>query len=502
MDGISVWDLQTGTIANKIKPQEMGGLAFSGNRGNLIVSQDGGDFLAYSRLDGAWLCQDSFVSSRSYEFGAHWIHEDTLRIATCFTTNMVEIYELRPTSNPPLHLLDFFTVPPHESGFSFSPVSYHATFVTGMEVVVLDVRSSKTLLRTEVAQENLSPQGRFSPDGRFFACGLSGREIRVWQHTHTGYLPWSSLRPRLSFEGFSFSPISPLILTWGPEGIQLLHPDGRLNPPSPDGGESGYRRQDHLVAYSADHAHIATARKKDRNITVLDLLSGTLRRSINTNMEIREIGAVDDTIFVANEGVFAWWDLKPGGRAPGTHAALEAASDAVIVINPNAQHFALSHDYSRVAFSVGTTVFLYDVGAQETTAERESESSILDLRFSFNGHGLQLLTRHDLLVFHPPGSPRKHPHYLMEWGLVEDGGFGNSTYKIQEDVWSWANLFSRGCHILSGSGQWVVNPRGSRLLWLPPSWRVKHWEHARWGGDFLALLDGRHELPIIIEFCP
>ena len=368
---------------------------------------------------------------------------------------------------------------------------------------MLDLRNSKVLLRTEMARVDLSPPGRFSSDGRFFACGMSEREIRVWRNTATGYTLWNNLRSRSPIEEFSFSPTTSLILTWGPEGIQLLYPDDRPSPPSPDSGKPGYQQRDHLVAYSTDHTHIATARQEEGIITVLDSLSGTLRRSINTDMKIREIGVVDETVLAANEGVLARRDLKTGRRVHGSHPAREAVNDGAMVIDPRAQHLALSHDCSRIAFPVEETVFLYDVNSQKITAEHKLDNRIFNVRFSPNGHGLRVLTRRTVFT-HPglfvPKSFLRPPYYLVELDLVEDGGFGGATHEIPEDAWSWANVFSRGCRIWSGPEQWVVDPRGSKLLWLPPSWRAKRWDDARWNGDFLALLDGRHELPIIIEF--
>ena len=501
----SVWDLQTGATIDEPETRDFGKLAFSANGGNVNFFKNRGDLLRYSVLRYEWLGQ-GFEFPQSYESGAHWIHEDTLRIATSFETDgvyVVEIQEVQPTSTPSLHLLASFPAPPHESGFSFSPASYHASFGTGMEIIVLDVRDSRVLLRTEVARAHPQSLERFSPDGRFFACGVSEREIRVWQNTPTGYVPWSNLRSRLPFEGFSFSPTTPSILTWGPGGIQLLYPDDRLSPPSPDNGRPNHQQRDHLVAYSADHAHIATARKEDGMITVLDPLSGTLRRSINTNMEIREIGIVDDTIFVANSRVLAWWDLKTGERAHGTHAVLEAAA---IVVDPRTRNLAFSHDYSHIAFSVAhshpdavdaeSTVILYDVNAQKIIAERKLANSILAIRFFPNTPRLRLLTHRWVLPFQQCFTSQ---HSLVELDPVEGGGSGAATHSVTADAWPWVGLFSRGCRIW---GQWVVDSRGSKLLWLPPSWRAKRWDEARWDGSFLALLDGRYELPIIIEFCP
>ena len=48
--------------------------------------------------------------------------------------------------------------------------------------------------------------------------------------------------------------------------------------------------------------------------------------------------------------------------------------------------------------------------------------------------------------------------------------------------------------------KWVMDPRGRKMLWLPPNWRFSTWEEARWDGNFLALLHQYHPEPIIIEF--
>ena len=505
-----VWDLQTGVITNNIKHRNFGKLAFSGNRGTITILEDCGDFVTYNALHHAQLYQGSFVSSQSYGLGAHWINEDTLRIATSSKTNgvsVIEIRELRPTSTPPFHLIASFPAPPHDrkSGFSFSSVSYHASFATRMEVVILDVRNSRALLRFQVGRARLSPPGRFSPDGRFFACAMSGREIRVWQNTPTGYVPCGNLQSRLPFEEFSFSPTTPSILTWGPEGIQLLCPDDRLSPPeSPGSSGLDHRRRDHLVAYSADHAYIATARQEDGIITVLDHLSGTLRRSINTSMRIQEIGAVDDAIFVVSESSFAWWDPQTGGRVHGARGAQEVVNDVAMVIDLHAENLASSNDCSQIAFSLRGTVFVYDVNVQKIIAQykpRHDMHGILDIRFSLDMNCLRLFTRR--WASDRPSFFRGRREYLLEeLEIMDNGDFGDVTCKLLDNSWSWVDLFSRGCRIWSGSGQWVVDPRGSKLLWLPPSWRVTGWNDVRWDGDFLALLDGRHELPIIIEFCP
>ena len=184
---------------------------------------------------------------------------------------MINIYELQPTSTPPFHMLSSFSVPYCAGTFSFSPVSFHASFITSARVVILDIQNSKFILDAKVAREGDRLPGQFSPNGCFFACQGSGHEICIWQNTPTTYVLWGILRHRLPVKGFSWSPTSFSILCWANEGIHLLHP----SPLSPDGGEPNNLHKGHLVAYSPDQTQIAITQQRDSIVTILDSISGT-----------------------------------------------------------------------------------------------------------------------------------------------------------------------------------------------------------------------------------
>lgn len=208
-----------------------------------------------------------------------------LRFATSFKADgelVINILELQPTATPPLPVVKSFPVLPCDGRFSFSSVSFHASFVSWEEVIILDVRDSKILLQTRVHLYDLSgePRGHFSPDGSLFTCATSLYDIRIWKKTPTGYAPWRSLTPRSGISRFSFSPTAVLFLTWSREGIQLLLPDNFVNPSPPNMVELNCRRAEHLVAYSVDGSRIATVRQDDSVVTVLDALSGSPQQSI------------------------------------------------------------------------------------------------------------------------------------------------------------------------------------------------------------------------------
>jgi len=198
-----IWDTQTSVVINDIGTDDFGEIAFSGIQGSIALVNN-------------------------HQLGGYWAHDASLGFAKSFWADgqpTIRICELQSASNPSLPVVTSFPVPPYEGNFFFSPVFSHASFVTETDVVILDVKESKTLFRTTVACPLYVPPGRFSPNGRFFACGTLGNEICVWENASAGYMPRSNLRPKLPYTGFTFSPAGTSILNWGSEGIELLHPE-------------------------------------------------------------------------------------------------------------------------------------------------------------------------------------------------------------------------------------------------------------------------------------
>ena len=273
---VSVWDVQTGVAIIDIHVSQFGVLVFSGNcrtitllgSNDILYDEANGTFSTYDGVNGTHICKGELPASSEFLPGAHWAYEESLRFSMSSESDAeltVNIWELRPTSTPPFHVVESFTVSLYDGETSFSHVSFHASFTTETEVVILDLRDSRTLLQVGPAHPPYTPLGHFSPDGCFFACGTQEGEICIWKNSFASYVPWSTLRPRLPFSGFSFSPITSSILAWGPDGVQLLEPGNHPVVPSPDKLKRRQQGGNHLVAYSADRMHIATARQGDRH---------------------------------------------------------------------------------------------------------------------------------------------------------------------------------------------------------------------------------------------
>ena len=480
---LHVWDAQTGAIINETQIWGLGEIAFSGNRKVVHFLEGGYCFYVYDALDGTQLNKGRLSRWSSHQLGAHWAQEDLLSFATSFETDgklVVNIQELRLTSSASYPAAKLFHVPPHGGTFSFSPASFHASFVTETEIVVLDVRRSKILLRVKATRQPYTPPGHFSPDGRFFACGTREPRICVWKNM-ANYVPWSSLKPRLPFKEFSFSPATSSILTWDQQGIQLLHIGSHPTPTSPGGNEPNRQRGDYLVAYSADWAHITTARREDGVITALGPRSSTWRGSIDTGVGIRDMKIVRSHALVTDGNRLVRWDLGAG----------EVTSEAFIT--SGAESAALSNDCSKIAFTrSGTAIYLYDVKARAIVWGYEADRRVLDIRFPHNQRTLWLHTH--------TSHPSNGPNYAEEWEIAEGGSLRCVQRRSLADAWSWDNLFSGGYRIESQSGEWVVDLAGNKLLWLPPNWRTNRLGDVRWNGDSLVLVGGHRPEPTIIRF--
>ena len=383
-----------------------------------------------------------------------------------------------------------FTILSHNGIFFFSPISLHASFVSETEVVILNLQDSKILFHTKEDQQLYTPPGQFSPDGSSFACKTSQQEICLWKNTPTGYVPWSHLKPRSPFVDFSFSPTMNSIVAWSQEGMQLLHLDNQLSPPST---EMMSKNGDHLVAYSMDRTYIATARQQDSSITVL---FGTSQQHIDTGMVIQDIKIVNNTMFVADGHKVLSWNFSSSGVAQSTHSAYEVA---VSPINPSHKVHAidccaLSNNCSQIAIAALGSISLQDTEPQgflgPMTAVMPS-ATIHGLRFSPDGSQLLALVN----------SPFMSKH-IIRMEIVEDQHFGDITGFCMNTL-SWVDIFAPcDYHIGHGSG-WVKDSRsGDNILWLPLNWRTESETEVRWDSNFLAFVGAHHPEPIIIEFQP
>ena len=527
-----VWDTQTGVVVNEFDPLDVGTVMFHGDQRTitLISSQS---IYTYDALDGVQLGKASLPLYSN--FGIHWIHENTLQFAINHNSGgkpVIDIYKLQPT-NPP-QILSSFPLPHKVAGFSLSPASLHISFISQEEVIVYDVQDSKPLLQTKVKSQSPShlQPGQFSADGQFFMCSSSG-EVCVWKSIPNSYVPWCRLQPRFQFCGLLWSPTSIPILCWGEDGIQLLHPDNGPNHLLPNEVDSLPPQNEHLVAYSADRSHIATARKYCDIITVFDCTSGTSQQFTNRDMKILDIKVVDNTVFAVDKYKLVGWALEPDGNTRGSNSTGRATIVETLDIGIDPHHLTLSQDCSQIASVKGRGVFLYDVKTQETVCKHVAKFTPA-IRFSNDGTqlwstlssdyyfvGLEMTegwnSATDIMKglenkdYQNSAKDTRTDQESREVAIEGDKGGEEVVKDLEEEGEIMGDLehggavfghFSPNGYCVGEDLGWVIDSRGRRLLWLPPSWRAKIKADTRWDGNFLALLGGHNPLPIIIEFRP
>jgi len=460
-------------------------------------------FLAYDRPNGRVMHKGQLNLPKDYQLGAQWVHEESLHFASSFKTNgklTVNIQTIQPASVPPNLTVKSFPVPPLDGCFSFSPASFHASFVTRAKIIILDVQNSKVLLNTGVTQVLYEPQGQFSLDGRFFMCGTLGHEhICIWRHTPTCFVPWSTVQPRLPLDKFLFSPTATSIVTWGSEGVQLLCPGGFSSSPPPNKVKSLQQHGNHLVAPSADGTCIATAQRGGSVVTVLDSLSGGLQWSIHTGVQVQSIGIADNTLFVVDGHKLISWNLGAWG---GVTTSGSCGTVAVGVHMDKAKNLTLSNDCSKIAFTVLRTVFLYDITAQAMLTEHIIRGEAVTIQFSQDGHWLYAFTIVKPSVFSVGQVLRGPTYYLTKFKVGGDGSVVGVTTEQLEDWESWVRLVQPRGYCVEIGSCWLVDSGGCKHLWLPPGWRTKYESDVRWEGNFLGLVGSHCPRPIVIELQP
>ena len=352
---ICIWGVKTGVIINNIKHQEPLEFVFSGNHRTAALLWKDGTFHIYDGPNGTCIYKDKLMPSADFLLGSQWTHEESLQFPTIVKNNgklVVSIQEFQPNSTPPFSLIRSFLIPPHDGKISFSPVLFHASFVTRTEVIILNVQDLRVLLKAEASSYYTSP-GLFSSDGCFFACAIGKCGIGVWKNTSTNYVPWSSLQPKLLFKEFSFSPTKSSTLTWGGKGIQLLEPGNHPTNLSPNKLKHHPQNKSHPVAYSANGIYIVTAQKEDRIVTALNTLLNTPKQSFDTNMPILDIKIVNNIVFAAGRHRFVKWHLEVEGAMCNSHSTMRVTVDETYQISSIVtpiEHLTLSGDCSNIAF--------------------------------------------------------------------------------------------------------------------------------------------------------
>ena len=238
-----------------------------------------------------------------------WTHGEYLRFATV-KPGAIAIWEVGFTSKHTLAEIESLPAPDNivSGQCLFLPTRSRIAFIFQEAVVVWDTRDSKTLL--DFVDDNRPVGLSFSSDGRFFACGTTGREIHLWKESPTGYV----LHQKLVYSILDLS-------RFGGEddtAVVLLSPNGESIIASKRPETQLWRTTDPVISlssvptqpvtetrfildFSQDESLAAVARLEDNIATIIDLRSGDTRLIIDVGTSIWGLRATGNTIVVVGD---------------------------------------------------------------------------------------------------------------------------------------------------------------------------------------------------------
>ena len=518
------WDLQTGVLASVISPTykrdhhgylsvaysvcgTMLGVLVECNR-SLVIS-------TYNVLSGTHI--------HSYPVNGKALHMRTQGDRLQFTTvesTSITMWEVGFTS---MHApTEVWTLPmpddcqydsqySRQLGCPFHPTPPRIASATGKQVLIWDLRDSKSLLDTQSTSQRIA----FSLDGRLFATGRDwDPKIHLWKESPTGYILHREFSPDTEAFRPLISPNGESIIAFGTSAIQLWHTtDSTASLPAISTGEE--RRDDFVLALSPDKVLAAVARMGEKTVAVLDLRSGTPRLIIDTEMKVCALGVAGSTVVVVGDERIITWNLPGEDAARNTRANV---NDSARITAFNHQSYVSSASISPDLQCVVTVESGLDI-----------QDSCLDLYDVSTGKRLGSVYTHFNVNnpwFTPDGSEvwcDAENGEAVGWKIIEDSesdvvdSESDATDSESDDVsncesdvvkleqiWgAWPpNEFPWQPSLdyeLTDDG-WILDSDEKRLFWLPAHWRSKYGEGRMWCGRFLALLHSELPEAVILEF--
>ena len=497
LDPIS-WDLQTGGLVNIISsdPHVMYARCFSSTHsedgkvvavayGALSLPSTPTSISIYDLVSRAYVYSHRVSEGRIV--ASLWTHNQCLRFASV-KPGSITLWEVGFTSIGTL--TEFKTLPAPE-GISdaeellFLPTLSRLAFTLQEAVLVWDAQGSRFLLNFK--SRDLLREIKFSPDGRFFACGTLTEGVRIWKEAPAGYTLHQELVSNTSgiLKPF-FSPNGESIIACHRSGIRQWYTK-YPTPPLPDVSNQPVRRFNFMVGLSPDETFAATTRLYEKSITILDLESGEPRLIIDAGMEILCLRVTERAVVVVGEGKVVTWDVPASGRVLGARANVNDSARTTTFDRPGqyrttgAPFASISPDLNLIAIA-------------ESTAETPNLLTIFDVS---TGKRLASTTHRYLLhLWIPWFTPDGHDIWCSGepeegWTIIEGDKPDHVKLNPVEPGVSPLGGFpwrsSRGYEITPDG--WVLSPSGKRLLWLPHSWRLEEVSRM-WGDRFLGLLHG------------
>ena len=465
-DGIIVWDIQTGGVAQSI---DCKGLIFF-----LVWSSDGrtlGSSFDYSNDSSHIKTHDVASGAQLFEEKLRqeivlglWAYEKSFRFISALVTFpdvFFSISEIGPTRIE-IEQLRVVCSKPFDSWFS--PSTYRIATCCAGTLRILDIRNGQLLLQ----ERHFESLPYFSSDASLFAVSHQ-HGFHVWKYTSDSYLFSREylLSHELSFQDelrLEFSPNSTSILSWC-RNVLLVW---RLHAPP-----TTPKARPQLSALSRSGRYVATAHQLQTTITIANRHSKN-PQFIDAGGEIEGLAITGNVLLVAfSEKVVGWLLTEEGTVDRVADDRRADHSDSIWTItSPPQRPRSLCFRVAGQVGVIGTghiTPFFYhtETGGSPDRLQRPQ---------NFGFPWLTFYKQSDYQEYHYLCHPKNTPQPDI----------------LPKDSW----LTSR---TTTGNVGWVVDSEGKHRLWLPVEWRAP-WDPKNCYHEITTLftrIGGQH---VIINF--
>ena len=462
--GIVIWDIQTGGVAKDLQYDESAS-------DSLVWSSDGGSIstMAWDRktltstvcrydvASGAALSSNVLQSQHKPHL---WIHDESFLVMTTTKDGEACTIDILKAGPAPTKV-ESFSIQLGERDWrieSFSPTTYRVsvsepTPEDGSQLLILDVRSSRGLLR----EEGNFGAHCFSPDGNLFAASRVD-SFYTWKYEDGRYIPRRK-SPTLagSCSSLLFSPSSSWILGHLGEIFKLW----RLHGPSID---SAIHSQQ-LGVFSRSGTYLASTYLRESTVTTSDSTSSTPSQFIDTDIEILGLGLTGNVLLVVGSGAVVAWLMTEEGLVNGTAGDRRAGRGDSIWTVSTPQRRSEDPEFSiegetGVIKSNGKVLHVYNTTTGEVLEPTKTPLYL-------NGPWYSLV---DIM---------KARHHLYD-GSVSEAPLGEDWKPSQDTL----------------KEGWFKDREGRRLMWVPAEWRTTDGNGVEWFSDiatiqFVAINFGR-----------
>ena len=435
-----------------------------------------------------------------------WTHAKHLRFATLGDLTII-IWEAEFTFENSPTMIESLPIPYQVSSGScpFNPTLYYLAS-TYISLHVWDIHNSRFLIKSGPGYP-----GVFSPDGSFFASATR-MGLSIWKQSPTGYtlIQKIPVKRDLGHDWYKLLSFSPngrfLLVQCEKEAFQLWSTEVSVTPLSDSSVQTPYQEtRNFLLEFSSANTLAIVTKTAHKVVTALDLKASTPQLTINVDAEVYAVRVVGGTAFVLSAGDIYTWDI-PTWVSGFDHSARIVDSISTTTLKDLNMLASL---HGKELWGASISPDSHFIAANIYVWKGNTGTPNLCIYDTVTGDCLYLNEEKVGMAWFNPDSSElcaiRGGKKIRRWKITEDGKPNITKLEDQEltEVLTGEPPWLSTCSYKITDDGWILSPSRKLLLWLPHHWRLGEKEKTRkWGGHYLALLDGRLPEAIILDLCP